>query len=156
MTAALGGHTRRLAAVCAAMLASVPIYGAVAYLVPSPDPAPIAQGGTLLWLSAILAAFNVVTLTPGYRAMLAGPLRVFAERRELAPLLAAHLTATVVVFARLEAVAMLGLLLYFLTGRRDWFWAFAGVAMLGMVALWPFAGRVREDLAIGPSAQGSG
>jgi len=152
MTAALAKHTTRLALVCAAMFAAVPIYGAVVQLVPPPDPAPIAQGSTLLWLFAVLAAFNLVTLTPGYRAMLAGPLRIFAVGRELRPLLTAHLTATIVVYARLEAVAVLGVLLYFLTGRRDWFWGFAGVALIGMLALWPSAARVKEHLALGPAA----
>lgn len=134
------------------MVTSVAVYGAVVYALPAPDPAPIAQGPTLLWAFVVLAVLNIVTLTPVYRAMLAGPLRVFAAGRELGPLLAAHLVATVVAFARLEAVALLGLLLYFLAGHRDWFWGFAGVAVVGMVAVWPTPGRVRDHLGLGAAA----
>ena len=50
----------------------------------------------------------------------------------------AHLTA----FARLEAVALLGVVLYVLTGRRDWFAIFTAVAALGMLVLWPRRAKV--------------
>jgi hypothetical protein len=149
MAPALAQHTTRLGMVAAAMVASVGAYGALVSLLPAPAAVPIAQGSTLLWFFALLAALNLVTLTPVYRAMLAGPLRVFAVGRELRPLLAAHFLATVVAFARLEAVALLGLLLFLLAGHRDWFWGFAGVAIVGMLAVWPSPGRVREHLGLG-------
>lgn len=152
MTGTLAKHTTRLGLVCAAMVASVLIYGTIVYLVPPQSSVPIAQATTLLWLFVIAALLNAVTLTPVYRAMLVGPKRVFAVDPDERPLLAAHLVASVVLFARLEAVAVLGLLLFFLTGRRDWFWAFAGVAMVGLLALWPTRRRVTETLELKPKA----
>jgi len=135
--------------ICGAAAVTIPACGALVHFVAPPRPAPIAQGSTLLWAFAIAAAFNVVTLAPVHRAMLAGPLRVFAAGRELPRLLVAHTAATVVLFARLEAIALLGVLLHFLAGRRDWFWGFAGVALLGMLALWPTPARVRAHLGLG-------
>ena len=149
MTGALAEHTTRLGVVCAAMIASVVVYGTIVYLVPPLTSVPIAQATTLLWLFAIAALLNTVTLTPVYRAMLAGPKRVFTVSPEERPLLAAHLVASVILFARLEAVAVLGLLLFFLTGHRDWFWAFAAVAVVGMLALWPTRRRVAATLGLG-------
>ena len=149
MTGAVAEHATRLVWVCTAMIASVLIYGTIVYLVPPRLSVPIAQADTLLWVFVTAAALNAVTVTPVYRAMLAGPKRVFAVSHEERPLLAAHFIASVVLFARLEAIALLGLLLFFLTGQRTWFWAFAGVAAVGMLAQWPTRRRVTETLGLG-------
>ncbi|MBP1619616.1 MAG: hypothetical protein H6Q02_383, partial [Acidobacteria bacterium] len=65
-----------------------------------------------------------------------------------------HLSAHIVAFARLEAIAVLGLVLYFLTQRADWFWAFAVVAAAGMAVLWPTRPKV-EALLGGAETRGA-
>ncbi|OYV95848.1 MAG: hypothetical protein B7Z68_06525 [Acidobacteria bacterium 21-70-11] len=85
---------------------------------------------------------NLVTIMPVYRVMLAGPRRVFAVSQQSERLLAAHFVAHLTAFARLEAVALLGLVLFALTGRRDWFAIFTAVAALGMLVLWPRRAKI--------------
>ncbi len=141
-------HTRRLQIVCAALLASLAIYAGLVVAVPLAVQPAFPQGEPLLWGLAFLAAVNLVTIMPVYRAMLAGPRRVYTVGRQPERLLAAHLSAHLVAFARLEAVAILGLVLYFLTGRGDWFWIFTGVAAVGMMLLWPKREKVGALLAV--------
>ena len=147
-------HLVRLRVICGALLAGVALYGLVTILVPPPASPPLAQGVHFLWIFAALSVVNLVTLMPVYRAMLAGPRRVHAVSGQPAPLLAAHLSAHVVAFARLEAIAVLGLVLYFLTQRADWFWAFAVVAAAGMAVLWPTRPKV-EALLGGAETRGA-
>ena len=141
-------HTRRLQIVCAALLASLAGYAGVVTAVPLAVPPALPQGEPLLWGFAFLAAVNLVTIMPVYRAMLAGPRRVYTVGQQPERLLAAHFSAHIVAFARLEAVAVLGLVLHFLTGRQDWFWIFTGVAAVGMVLLWPKRNKVGALLAV--------
>ena len=141
-------HVRRLQIVCAGLLASLAVYAGVVTAVPLTAEPAFPQGEPLLWGFAFLAAVNLVTIMPVYRAMLAGPRRVYAVGQQPERLLAAHFSAHVVAFARLEAVAILGLVLHFLTGRRDWFWIFTGVAAVGMLLLWPKRGKVETLLAL--------
>ncbi|HLE60950.1 MAG TPA: hypothetical protein VI700_05390 [Thermoanaerobaculaceae bacterium] len=141
-------HTRRLQVVCAALLASLAAYAGLVTAVPLAVQPTFPQGEPLLWGFAFLAAVNLVTIMPVYRAMLAGPRRVYAVGQQPERLLAAHFSAHIVAFARLEAVAILGLVLHFLTGRQDWFWIFTGVAAFGMVLLWPKRGKVEALLAL--------
>lgn len=149
MTGPLQQHGIRLTVVSASFIAGIAIYAALIHVLPRPTSTPLAQANHLLYLLAVIALLNLVTLTPGYRAMLAGPLRVFAVGQDLEPLLRAHMTAWIVVYARLEAVAVFGLVLYFLTGRNDWFWAFAATAAAAMLLLWPTKARVRAALGLG-------
>jgi hypothetical protein len=148
MQATAKRHTRRLWIVCAALLASLAVYAGVVMAVPLAVEPTFPQGEPLLWGLAFLAAVNLVTIMPVYRAMLAGPRRVYTVGRQPERLLAAHFSAHLVAFARLEAVAILGLVLHFLTGREDWFWIFTGVAGVGMVLLWPKRDKVEALLAI--------
>jgi hypothetical protein len=141
-------HTRRLQVVCAALLASLAAYAGLVTAVPLAVQPAFPQGEPLLWGFAFLAAVNLVTVLPVYRAMLAGPRRVYAVGQQPERLLAAHFSAHIVAFARLEAVAILGLVLHFLTGRQDWFWIFTGVAAVGMVLLWPKPDKVKALLAL--------
>ena len=135
MTDPLRQHGTRLMLVCGAFLATTVLYAVVVYLVPTPPPSPLAQANQLLWVLGVATMLNLVTLTPVQRAMLAVPLRVYAVSREQAPLLRAHLVAQILLFARLEAIAVFGLVLYLLTGRADWFCAFTAIAVTGMVLL---------------------
>jgi hypothetical protein len=148
MNGALERHVTRLALLCGSLLVSTFLYAAVVYLVPRPPVPPMTQLDSLVWVLAAVVLLNLVSLTPVYRAMLAGPIRIYAVSQELQPLLRAHLSAQVVLFARLEAVAIVGLLLYFLTGRGDVFWAFMVVAVAGMALLWPSKGRVKASLGL--------
>jgi hypothetical protein len=148
MSSAIEQHSTRLAIVCGSLLVSVFVYAAVVYFVPRPVVPQMAQLGSLIWLLAAIVLLNLVTLTPVSRAMLAGPRRVFSVSRDLSPLLGAHLVAQVVVFTRLEATAILGLLVYFITGSREWFWGLAAIALTGMVLLWPSVGRTRAALGL--------
>jgi hypothetical protein len=142
MQEAVERHTRVLRLLCTAMVAGLGVYAAVVLAVPLTTPPALPQGEPLMWGFAFLAAVNLVTIMPVYRAMLAGPRRVYAVGQQPERLLAAHLSAHVVAFARLEAVAILGLVLDFLTGRADWFWIFTAVAGLGMAVLWPRRDKV--------------
>jgi hypothetical protein len=148
MAELLEQHLARLRVVCGAMLFSVGVYGVIVALLPLPGAPPFAQGEHFLWIFAALSVVNLVTLMPVYRAMLAGPRRVHAVSRQPGPLLAAHQMAHVVAFARLEAVALFGLVLFFLTHHADWFWAFAAVAVAGMALLWPV--RPKVEALLGP------
>jgi len=135
-------HTQRLRVVCAAMVASLAVYGAVVLALPVPAQPALPQSETLLWGFAFLAAVNLATIMPVYRVMLDAPRRAFAVGRQPERLLAAHFTAHTVAFARLEATAILGLVLFFLSGRADWFVVFTAVAALGMAVLWPRRAKV--------------
>ncbi len=135
-------HLVRLWTVCGSFIASTAIYGAIVFVMPPPQSVVPAQGEHLPWIFALVAAVNIVTLMPVYRAMMARPRRVFAVGQELAPLLSAHLTSHMVAYARLDAVAVLGLALFFITGRGDWFWIFNGIAAVGMLLLWPLREKV--------------
>ena len=148
MAGTLAHHAARLRWLATAMAGAVVVCCVVVALLPSPGTPAVAQATTLLWGFAVVSALNLLTLTPVGRAMLAGPRRVFAVSGDERPLLAAHLVATVVALARLEAVAILGLLLFLLSGRRDWFWWFAAAALVGMAALWPSRERVRAALGV--------
>jgi hypothetical protein len=135
-------HFQRLRLVCSGLLASVAVYALIVAVLPWPAQPVLPQGEPLLWGFAFLAAVNLVTIMPVYRVMLAGPRRVFAVGQQPERLLAAHFVAHLTAFARLEAVSLLGLVLYFLTGRRDWFAIFTIVAALGMLVLWPRRAKV--------------
>src|SRR3972149_10225612 len=112
-------HTLRLQVVCAALLASLAAYAGWVPAVPPAVQPTFPQGEPLLWGFAFLAAVNLVTIMPVYRAMLAGPRRVYAVGQQPERLLAAPFLAQPPAFGRLEAVAILGLVLHFLTGRQD-------------------------------------
>jgi hypothetical protein len=148
LTGPLEQHASRLNLVCAAFIGGIAIYAALVFLVPQPQTATFAQANHLLWALAVVTALNLVTLTPVQRAMLAGPLRVYAVSQDLDALLRAHLVAHVTLFARLEAIAIFGVVLYLLTGRGDWFWAFTAIAAAGMLLLWPTQSRVRTALGL--------
>ncbi len=130
-------HTKRLQFACGGMLAGLVGYAVIVYALPIPVRPALPQGEALLWGFAFLAAVNLVTIMPVYRVMLAGPRRVYAVAQQPERLLAAHFSAHLVAFARLEAVAVLGLVLYFLTGHRNWFLIFTVIAALGMLVRWP-------------------
>jgi hypothetical protein len=137
MDASVVKHTRRLRVIFLGFVVSLAAYAGIVLFLPGPAEATLPQAEALLWGFAFVAAVNLVTIMPTYRAMLARPRRVFAVGRQPERLLAAHSAAHVLALARVEFVAILGLLLYFLTGRRDWFWTLLAVAAVGTALLWP-------------------
>jgi hypothetical protein len=141
-------YTQRLQVVCGGMLASLALYGAVVLALPLPVRPALPQGETLLWGFAFLAAVNLVTIMPVYRITLAAPRRVYVVGQQPERLLAAHFAAHVVAFARIEIVAILGLVLFFLSGHVDWFMIFSGVAAAGMLVLWPRRAKVAALLEV--------
>jgi hypothetical protein len=142
-------HMLRLRVACGGMLAGLLPCVAVVLLVP-PRSGQWPQAEALLWGFAFLAALNFVTVMPVYRAMLAGPRRVYGVGHQPGPLLTAHFAAHLVAYGRIEAVALLGLALNFVTGRADWCWAFLALSAAGMALLWPRAAKV-EALLNAPS-----
>jgi hypothetical protein len=139
-------HLRRLRLLWLAFFVSLVVYALLVVAI-TPRPTLPAQGQHLLWAATFLALLNFVTLMPVYRAMLAGPRRVFAVGHEVVPMLQAHTVAHVVALARIGAVAVFGLVLFFLSGERSWFWVFEGVAAVGLLVLWPRTDKVRELVA---------
>lgn len=151
MNELVAAHTRTLHVVCGAFVVSTVVYGMLVLMVPPPEAPVVMQTHPLLWVFAALTLLNLITIMPVYRAMLAQPRQVFAVSRDPLPLLAAHRFAHIVAYARLEAVAVLGLVLFFITGRGDWFWVFNGVALVGMLVLWPLREKA-EALLEAPGA----
>ncbi|HUK12137.1 MAG TPA: hypothetical protein VLW17_02455 [Thermoanaerobaculaceae bacterium] len=140
-------HLRRLRLAFLAFVALLAGLAALAFLLPPTIAPALPQAQTLLWGFAFLAAANLATVMPTYRAMMAGPRRVHAVGRQPERLLASHLSVHLLALARVDAVAVLGLALLFLTGRRDWFWAFVAAAAAGACLLWPRRWKVVALLA---------
>ncbi|MCS7182912.1 MAG: hypothetical protein NZ869_07370 [Thermoanaerobaculum sp.] len=148
-------HTRILHLLAAVFLASTVLYGAVVLLVPPPDAPVVMQTHPLLWVFASLTLLNLLTIMPVYRAMLAKPRRVYAVSQDPEPLLRAHLIAHLVAMGRLELIALMGVVLFLVTGRGDWFWYFNGLALVSMLVLWPLREKVENLLQL-PSVSQEG
>jgi hypothetical protein len=150
MNELVASHTRMLQVLAGAFFGATVIYGLLVFLVPPPEAPVVMQTHPLLWVFGAITVANLLTIMPVYRAMLEKPRRVYAVDGRPEPLLAAHRAAHIVAFARLEAVALLGVLLFFITGRGDWFWYFNGLALVGMLVLWPQREKVEALLQPGP------
>lgn len=146
-------HTRMLHLLAGAFLASIVAFGVLVLLVPPPEAPVVMQAHPLLWIFGALTLLNLLSIMPVYRAMLAGPRQAYAAHGQPEMLLAAHRAAHIVAFARLELVAIFGLVLFFVTGRGDWFWYFNGLALVGMLVLWPM--REKVEALLGTSQPGS-
>lgn len=146
-------HMRTLHVLCGAFVVSTIVYGLLVLMVPPPESPVVMQTHPLLWVFTALTVLNILTIMPAYRAMLAKPRQVYAVSQDPLPLLNAHRAAHIVACARLEAVAILGLLLFFITGRGDWFWYFNGVALVGMLVLWPLKEKVEALLETAETGQ---
>lgn len=122
-----------------AFLASMGVYLAVAMTAAPPADVARDHHTPLMWILVLVAAVNLLTVTPVTRLMV-GRARAAGGGPEA--VLAAHRVAFVIALARVEAVAVLGLVLVLVSGRRDWFALFVGAATLGMLVLFPR----RDDL----------
>jgi hypothetical protein len=139
-------HTRRLRQIWLGFLAFIVLYSASAMAIKPTMTFP-TQAPHLLWALSFVAVLNFVTLMPIYRAMMVGPRRVYAVSHQSAPLLRAHLVAHTVALARIEAVGLLGLVLYIAAGDTAWFWVFNGTAIIALAVLWPRGEKVDSLLA---------
>ena len=148
MTELVAKHVRRLRGIFLAFTGSLAVLGGLADALPTAIRPALPQAQALLWGCAFLAAANLATVTPVFRAMMAGPRRAYAVGRHAERLLAAHLSAFLVALGRAEAVGVFGLALLFVTGRRDWFWVFYAAAAMGTVLQWPRPQEVRSLLAV--------
>ncbi len=128
---------RTLRILWGAFFASLGVYVVVAMTAAPPAEAAEDRHTPLMWILTLVAAVNLLTVTPLTR-LLVGRTRAAGGGAE--DLLAAHRVAFVVAAARVEAVAVLGLLLVLVSGRRDWFALFVGAAALGMLVLFPRPG----------------
>jgi len=135
-------HVRRLRLAVGLAIGGIVVVAAAANL-PAPDGFRLTQADALLWVVVGVAVLNLVTVMPTYRAMLAGPKRVFEVDGEATALLQSQKLAHTVATARIAGIAALGLLQYLVTGERIWVWSFASVAMVGCLLLWPRAAKVR-------------
>ena len=156
MSETVHDHTTRLRMVWATVLLAAVAAGAAASLVDVPEEPPLSQGDHLLWVFVILGVVNLVTIMPAYRAMLAGPRRVFAVSGEPGPLLHAHGIAHVVATLRVALLAVFGAILLALAAHRDWFWIFDAVTVVGLLLLWPRQGKVTALVRPDPQRGGPG
>ncbi len=144
MSESVHDHTIRLRIYWTTVLLAAVAAGGAASLVDLPEEPPLAQGDHLLWVFVALGVVNLVTIMPAYRAMLAGPRRVFAVSGEPGPLLHAHGVAHVVATLRVALLAVFGAVLLGLAAHRDWFWIFDAVTVVGLLLLWPRQGKAAD------------
>jgi len=127
-----GAVLQQLRVLWAAFFASVAVCVAVGLVVAPPAGKAPDRHTPLMWVLALAAAVNLLTVVPVTRLVVDRARAGGPQAR-----LAAHRTAFVVAAARVEAVAVLGLVVVLVSGRRDWFALFAGAAVLGMLMLLP-------------------
>lgn len=114
-----------------ALLTSIAIYAGLGTVAPPPRPVAPDHAVTLLAAFLVIAAANLATIMPVFRRMIARAADDSADGDTI------RLTALVVAWARVEAVGVLGLTLYFLTGEQSWLWLFLTAAAIAMVILAP-------------------
>lgn len=130
-------HTKRLRSAVGVCIATIALISLVAVVSEPPQRLRLAQADSLVWILVGIAVLNLVTVMPTYRAMLAGPRRVFAVSRDPRALLAAHFVAHTVAVARVAAINLLGAALFVATGERLYVLVTAFVAAAGCALLWP-------------------
>jgi len=139
----LSRYLKTLRLLTIAFAATVLLYaGLVMFLRPAPL-LTTSHIQALLWGFGAVALLNLLTLEPVSRAMLGPAVRAFAVGRDPRPLLATHQVVFLVTLARVEFGAILGLVLFFLSGEPSAFWIFALPTLLAFGILWPR----RETLA---------
>ena len=142
-------HLRTQRILWVAFVLSLAVYFALAFALPAPAEATADRHAPLLWALGLAAAVNLLTVMPVFKLMLAHAARIGSETRAVGPVLRTHQTAFVVALAQVEAVGVLGLVLFFVSSRLDWFALFAGAAALGMLILSPR--RAQIDALLQPT-----
>lgn len=129
-------HLRMQRILWAAFVLSLVFYAGLVFGLPAPAQTPDDRHAPLLWALGLIAAINLLTVMPVLKLMLAR-LGAVAPGAEMGTALRAHQAAFVVALARVELVGVLGLVLFFMSSRLDWFGLFLGAAGLGMLILFP-------------------
>lgn len=115
-----------------------------------------SQSRALVWGAGAAALLNLLTLTPVTLALMGPAVRAATVSRDLVPLLQVHRTAFILALARIELGGLLGLVLFFITGNRNVFWAFAIPSLLAFAALWPRPQATATSLGYHPELFESG
>lgn len=121
--------------VCIAILASIPCYVAVAWMVAGQRSGTLVGGlpPVLVWA---LAAVGILLLAAA-QAVWVAMKRGATARLTPAERLASYRTAAIVSFAMREAAAIVGLVISLLTGDLRWCLAFSAAAVLAMLLGFP-------------------
>lgn len=121
--------------ICFAILASIPFYVAVAWMVAG-QRADASGGGLPAVLVWALAAVGIALLAAA-QAMWAAMKRGAAARPTPAERLSSYRTAAIVSFAMRESAAIIGLVISLLTGDLRWCLALSAAAVLAMLLGFP-------------------
>lgn len=134
-SSAVDSTARITSIVCAAILASLPIYVAVAWFVTAGGTRPtgpsLPAAGT--WALAALAVGALVAAQLVWRRLL----HAAAARPDQGQRLAGFQSAAIVSFALRESAGVIGLVLTMLSGDLAWCLALCGAAALAMLLGWP-------------------
>jgi F0F1-type ATP synthase membrane subunit c/vacuolar-type H+-ATPase subunit K len=122
-------------AICFAILASIPLYVAIAWIVVGQG-AGVSGAALPPVLKWALGAVGLVMLVVA-QAVWVAMKRSAAAQPTAAGRLAAYRTAAIVSFALREAAAIVGLVIAMLTGDLRWCLALAAAALLAMLLGWP-------------------
>lgn len=113
-----------------------------------PGAPPLAQSDTLVGILLVLAVMNLLTIVPVRRAMMDSPRRVFALSADPEPLLRAHLLAQGVALIRAVALAVMGVVAWYVSADTRWFWVLEMAAVVGLLLVWPRRHRIRALLGV--------
>lgn len=137
--------------ICIAILASIPLYVAIAWIVVDQGAGKLG-GGLPPVLTGALAAAGIAVLAIA-QAVWGAMKRGAAAKPTPAERLASYRSAAVVSFALRESAAVIGLAVTFLTGDVRWCLALSAAALLAMLLGWPRRAdmvRLAGDPAAGP------
>jgi hypothetical protein len=116
--------------IIAAYIASVFIYAGITYAVPAQASAKnLAQ--LLLWIFTALSAGCFILGPRLGRLALSRPTSSLPRDIPTSP----FMRATIIIAAFGETIAVFGLVLFFLSGQRLWFWPFAAVSVVYLLML---------------------
>jgi hypothetical protein len=134
----LGARYQSTALVVVALGASVVVYLVIGWLItPSPS-AEAASWGQAFYLAALVMGVSVVFL----RRLMLSQLRLrMAAQRGINALLSNLSTTSIVGAALGDAVAVLGLLAYLLTGETDYCWRLGVIGLLLIIYSFPRRGE---------------
>jgi hypothetical protein len=144
---------RTMGIICAALVGSVFIYAAIAWLLLAQGEIGPADGGgsQLPVLPYVLAAlgFCALVAAPRISSLVLGSGGTNDENPEQT--LQRYQTSVIAGFAVRESAAIFGLVATFLTGNMVWVAGLAIAASLTMVAAWPRKETVLSELETGPT-----
>ncbi len=146
---------RFMGIICAALVGSVFIYAAIAWLLLAQGEIGPADGGSQFpTLSYVLAGlgFCALVVAPKISSMVLRSDGGLDENPEQT--LQRYQTSVIVGFAVRESAAIFGLVATFLTGNMAWVAGLAMAAALTMIAAWPRKESLLSALKTGPAPIG--